>query len=29
LPDIEFYYWNGHYDDYLGVAEPALHQYSL
>jgi CRISPR-associated helicase Cas3/CRISPR-associated endonuclease Cas3-HD len=22
LPDTEFYYWNGYYDEYLGIAEP-------
>ncbi len=29
LPNIEFYFWNGHYDEHLGVSEPALHQFSL
>ena len=29
LPDTEFYFWNGHYDEHLGVSEPALNQYSL
>jgi CRISPR-associated helicase Cas3/CRISPR-associated endonuclease Cas3-HD len=29
LPDTEFYFWNGHYDEHLGVSEPALHQFSL
>jgi len=29
LPDIEFYFWNGNYDEYLGVSEPALHQFSI
>lgn len=29
LPDIEFYFWNGHYDENLGVSEPALNQFSL
>lgn len=29
LPDTEFYFWNGHYDEYLGVSEPALNQFSL
>lgn len=29
LPDIEFYFWNGHYDEHLGVTEPALHQFSI
>lgn len=28
LPDTEFYFWNGHYDEYLGVSEPALNQYA-
>lgn len=29
LPDTEFYFWNGHYDDFLGVSEPALNQFLL
>jgi len=29
LPDTEFYFWNGHYDEHLGVSEPAFHQFSL
>jgi len=29
LPDIEFYFWNGHYDEHLGVSEPSLNLYSL
>ena len=29
LPDTEFYFWNGHYDEHLGVSEPALDQFSL
>ena len=29
LPDTEFYFWNGHYDEHLGVCEPTLNQFSL
>jgi hypothetical protein len=29
LTDTEFYFWNGHYDEHLGVSEPTLSQYSL
>ncbi len=29
LPDTEFYFWNGHYDEHFGVSDPALSQYSL
>ncbi|MFA5264354.1 MAG: CRISPR-associated helicase Cas3' [Opitutaceae bacterium] len=29
LPDTEFYFWNGYYDEHLGVTEPTLHQFSL
>jgi CRISPR-associated helicase Cas3/CRISPR-associated endonuclease Cas3-HD len=29
LPDIDFYYWNGHYDEQLGLGEPSLDQLCL
>ncbi len=29
LPDTEFYFWNGHYDEDLGVADPSLSLYSI
>lgn len=29
IPDIEFYFWNGHYDADLGVTSPELKDFSL
>lgn len=29
LPDTEFYFWNGHYDEHLGLGEPSIDQLCL
>ena len=29
MPDIEFYFWNGQYDEHLGVTAPVLNDFNL
>ncbi len=29
VPDVEFYFWNGPYDEHLGVTSPALNDFNL
>lgn len=29
VPDFDFYFWNGHYDEDLGVATPSLNDFNL
>jgi CRISPR-associated helicase Cas3/CRISPR-associated endonuclease Cas3-HD len=29
VPDVDFYFWNGHYDEHLGVTTPTLNDYNL